>query len=103
MGLGGASGSWCTIYRRGEAGRLRGKVWLGGRPSIGDMLRSAVVDVSSTASTSLIPPNVRTGRTESFVPPDMRFGRPGKTSSAGFLGIRTRFGEFRGLDGLAGR
>lgn len=81
-----------AMNRSGEDGlRVRGKLVEWGSPNIGEPLRSvargvwSVVSVSPISLISLI-----------------RLGNPGNTSSAGFLGVRTRLGEPSGLEGRCG-
>jgi hypothetical protein len=61
----------------------------GGRPSIGELLRSDESGVLSSADKSPV----------SLMCPRPRFGRLGNTSSTGFLGVRTRLGDPAGLEG----
>ena len=76
-------------YRRGEDGRReRVKLVLDGRPSTGDLLRSIALGVSSSER----PPS-------SVIFLNERFGMTGKTSSAGFRGVRFLLGDPKGLAG----
>jgi hypothetical protein len=84
----GLAGARC---RKGEAGlRTRVKLPLEGIPKIGEALRSDIFEVSSSIG----------GWPLSLTLIKARFGNPGNTSSAGFLGMRTRAGEPKGLAGL---
>lgn len=79
-----------AMYRRGEDGRrLLVKLAPGGNPNIGELLRSAARCIRSLEGKSPV----------SLMSLNPRLGRPGKTSSAGFLGMRARFGDPTGLAG----
>lgn len=78
------------IYRSGDAGRrVRGKFVGWGKPRMGELLRSAALGVCSSEESPPV----------SLISLKPRAGRPGKTSSTGFLGVRTRLGDPRGLAG----
>jgi hypothetical protein len=76
-------------YRRGDAGRrVRVRLADCGSPRIGDPLRSVGLGVCSSEVVDVV----------SLISRNPRLGNPGKTSSTGFLGVRIRFGEPRGLE-----
>lgn len=81
-------------YRRGEDALRVLKLAAGGRPRMGELLRSVALGVcsSGTSPVSLMSLNASL---------DPRLGMPGKTSSTSFLGVRIRLGEPRGLAGRA--
>lgn len=82
-------GCWAT-YRRGEAGRcVRVRLLFVGIPNIGEMLRSEGIIGDSRGDVGGISPMFASAR----------WGIPGKISSTGFLGVRTRLGEPAGLAG----
>lgn len=85
----GLVGSCWDIYLRGDDGRrVRGKSADCCNPRTGELLRSASTFGSKGD-----------GKPLSLIPPRPLCANPGNTSSAGFLGVRTRAGDPSGLEG----
>jgi len=84
---------WRERFRKGEAGRrLLGTVLFRGRPNVGELLLSSGLGVSSSSEIAETLCQMSTGVR-------LLGGNPGKTSSAGFLGVLLRCGEPAGLEG----